>query len=127
MRSLLLLIERALVTICTKINPREPGRSSPHLLTDSFQRDIRTALYDQFVVNVANDRTVGQGLHGIGQNVPGDCLDYVFDEFRAVRFNAAPLFVGIDPHVGDGFAAELILANSRFHVSQPSAGGQIDE
>ena len=76
---------------------------------------------------MADDKAVGQRPHGIHENIPGDGLDDVFHEFRAVRFDALPLLCAADALIGDGFTAELICPHLRLHIAELPAGRQNDE
>ena len=46
---------------------------------------------DQLIVDMADEKTVGQRPQGIHENVPGNGLDDVFHKLRAVGFDALPL------------------------------------
>ena len=61
------------------------------------------------------------------ENIPGDGLDDVFREFRAVRFDALPLLCAADALIGDGIAAEFICPHLRLHIAELAAGRQNDE
>ena len=61
------------------------------------------------------------------RNIPGDGLDDVFREFRAVRFDALPLLCAADALIGDGIAAEFICPHLRLHIAELAAGRQNDE
>ena len=125
--SLLLLIERALVTIRTKVDAGKPGRSLPHDFANLLQGSFLRALNDQLIVNMADDGILGKALHCMGKHISGDGLRNVLDDFRAIRFNPTPLFAGIVAHVGDGLSAILIPFDPGFHIGQLPAGGELDE
>ena len=78
-------------------------------------------------MDVADDEAVGKRPHGVGEDVAADRLDDVLHELRTVGLNATSLFLGVRAHVGDGLAAELVLADARLDVCQLPAGGQGDE
>ena len=78
-------------------------------------------------MNVAYDKAVFQSLHGIGKDIPADCLHDVFHELRPVTLDSAPFLGGIYAHIGNTFAAELVHADAGFDVCQFSAGWQGDE
>ena len=89
--------------------------------------DALTALNDQLIMDVSADEAVGEGPHGVAEDVPADGLDDVLDELRTVGFDSFPFLCGADAHVGDGFSAEAILSDPGLHISQLSAGGKLDE
>lgn len=49
-----------------------PIRGSAHLLTDGFQINSGIAFDDQFIMDVADDETMAEGLHGITEDVVAD-------------------------------------------------------
>ena len=51
---------------------------------------------------------LGDEPHGVDEQVAGDRLDDVLDEFPAVGFQTPPLPAGGDAAVGDGGAATLM-------------------
>ena len=67
-------------------------------------------------MHVPDDLAVAQGPHSVGQNVPADGLHDVLHELRAVALDPGPVFRGVDPHVGDGLAAETVLTEPRLDV-----------
>ena len=124
---LLFLIKSALVAISPELDAGDPRRRPPHLLTDCIEGYVRAALDDQLVVDVPADKAVRERTHSIGEDVSGDGLYDVLDEFWAVTLDAGPVLRGVDPHVSDALAAESILADPGLHVGQLSAGGESDE
>lgn len=82
---------------------------------------------DQLIMDMATDEAVGEGQHGVAEDVPADSLDDVLDELGTVGFDPLPFLGAADAHVGDGFSAEAILADPRFDVGEHSAGGELDE
>ena len=76
---------------------------------------------------MSDDEAVAQGPHGVSKDVPADCLHDVLRELRTVTLDPGPLLFCINPHVGDGFATELVLADPGLDVCQLSARGQGDE
>ena len=64
-----------------------PIRSSSHLLTDSIERYIVATFDDKFIVDMPDDKTVGESSDGMHQDISADCLDNVFNEFRTVGFD----------------------------------------
>lgn len=76
---------------------------------------------------MSDDKTVGESSDGIHQDIPADCLDDVFYEFRTVGFDAFPLLSGTYAFVGYGFTAELVFAYLWFDVGEASAGRKLDE
>lgn len=124
---LLLLIEPTLIPISPQLYPWQPGRCPAHLLTNGVQGYAGTAVYDQFIMDVPDYAAVGQRPHGVGQDVPADGLYDVFHELRTVAFDAAPLLLRVNTHIGDGFAAEPVHADAGFDIGQPPAGRKCDE
>lgn len=84
---------------------------------------------DGFIVNVHHDPVPGlaQGVECVGEQVTGDGLDDVLNEFPAVVFQHLPFLVRSDAPVGDGGVAPLVLTNARLHVGEPPARWQCDE
>ena len=78
-------------------------------------------------MHVTDDLAVTQGPHGISQNVPADGLHDILNELRTVALNPGPVLRGVDAHVGDGLAAETVLAESGFDIGQSAAARQRDE
>ena len=66
---------------------------------------------------MAADTIIPQRPNSIAENIPADRLNNVFHELRAVAFNALPLLCCANALVSDGFAAELILADTGLDVS----------
>ena len=124
---LILLIKFRLIPIRSQDKPRNPVRSSSHLLTDGVERYIRAALDDKFIVDMTDDKAVGECPDGMHQDISADCLDDVFNEFRTVGFNAFPLLRSTDTFVGYGFTAEFIFTNLWFDVGEAPAGGKLNE
>lgn len=78
-------------------------------------------------MDVTDDAIVGEALDGVAEDVSGDGLDDVFDEFGTVGFQAFPFLGGSGAFVGDGFSAELVCFEFWFDVGEASAGGKLDE
>ena len=78
-------------------------------------------------MNVADDKAVPEGLHGIAEDVSGDCLDDVFCEFRTIAFDAIPLLCGAAAKIGDGFTAESVFTDAWLYVGKLPAGRERDE
>lgn len=70
---------------------------------------------------------LGNEPHGVDEQVAGDRLDDVLDEFPAVGFQTPPLPAGGDAAVGDGGAAPPVLTQPRLHIRQPSTRRQLYE
>lgn len=78
-------------------------------------------------MDVPDNEVVGEGAHGICQDVPADGLHDVLHELWAVALDPAPFLLGIDSHVGDRLSSEFVLTDLRLHVGQAPTGGKLDE
>ena len=125
--ALFFLVKRTFIPIRPQLNPWQPRRRPPHLLTDGIQRYSWIAFDDQLIVNVPADKAMRQRPHGVGQDIAADSLNDVLNEFRTVGFDPAPFLLGVNAHVRDGLAAKLVLADTGLDVSQASAGRQCDK
>ena len=114
-------IKAGLVAVGTEQNVRHPVWRSAHLLTDHIQVNIRAAFDDQLIVNVTDDKTVPESLHGIAEDIATHGLDDVLHELRSVGFYAFLLLCGSNAFVGDGFAAILIFSDTWLHVGEKTA------
>lgn len=85
------------------------------------------AFDDQLIMDMTTDEAVGQVLHGEAEKIPADSLHDVLYKFRTVGFDAFPFLCGSDSHIGDGFAAELVLTDPRLHVGEKPAGRKLNE
>ena len=65
------------IAVRPEIQTFDPRRCPSHLPTDGVQGYVHTALDDQLIVDMADDKTVGQRPHGVHENIPGDGLDDV--------------------------------------------------
>ena len=72
-------------------------------------------------MDMTDDETVFEGLHGIAENVAADGLDDILHELRTVGFNAFPFLCRADAFIGDGFTAEPVLTDTGFYICQISA------
>ena len=124
---LLFLIKIAFVPVCPELYAGDPRRRPSHLLTDCIEGYVRAALDDQLVVDVPADKAVRERTHSVGEDVSGDGLYDVLDEFWAVTLDAGPVLRGVDPHVSDALAAESILADPGLYVGQLPARRERDE
>ena len=128
---LLFLIEITFKTIGAKQESRCPRRGSRHLRTHSKKRDSLVTFDDEFIMDVRDNIHRSQRLHGVAENVTADGLRDVFYELRTVGFNPRPFFREIKTHVGNGFAAELVLSNARLHsgtvLQAPSRTGSMPQ
>ena len=113
---LLLHIKPALITVSPELDAREPRWRPAHLLADRVEGYAGAAFYDQLVMHMPDDLAVAQGPHGVGQDVPADGLHDVFHEFRTIALDSGPVLRGVDPHVGDGLAAEPVLTEPGLDV-----------
>ena len=78
-------------------------------------------------MDMGHDGVAPQRLHGIHEDVSSGGLDDVLYELRTIAFQPLPLLRAAHPLIGDGLAAEVVLADLRFHIGQPSARGEGDE
>ena len=65
---------------------------------------------------VADDPVLAEVLHRVRQQIPADGLDDVFDEFRAVAFEAFPFFRGAGSFVGDALSAVFVDFDLRIRI-----------
>ena len=98
--NLCFLIKLTFIPIRPEDQPFRPGWRSSHLLTDGIHAYFFAALDNQFIVDVAHNGTMPQGLHGVAKDVPGRALDDVFYELRSIAFQALPFFGNSDALVG---------------------------
>lgn len=52
-------------------------------------------------MDVSDDEAMPESFHGVAEDVPADCLDDIFYEFRPVGFNAFPFLCGTHAFIGD--------------------------
>ena len=123
----MLHIKPAFIPIGSELDAREPWRRPAHLLADRVEGYAGAAFYDQLVMHVPDDLAVAQGPHGVSQDVPADGLHDILDELRTVALDPGPVLCGINAHVGDGLAAETVLAEPGLDVCQLAAARQCDE
>jgi len=100
---------------------------SAHLLANHTQVNVRAAFDDKFIMNVTDDKAVPESLHGVTEDVAADGLNDVLHKLRTVGFDAFPFLCGSNTFISYGFAAELILTNTRLHIGQKATGGELDE
>lgn len=86
------------------------------MFADGIKINAGITFDDEFVMDMADDKAVAEGLHGIAEDIPADGLHDVLHEFRTVGFDAFPFLRGADANVGDGFAAELVSSDTGFHI-----------
>jgi len=111
-------IKIGLIAVGTEQDVRHPVRRSAHLLADRIQVNVRTAFDNQLIMNMTDDEAVPESLHGVAEDVAADGLNDVLHELRTVRFDAFPFLCGSNTFISYGFAAELILTNTRLHVGR---------
>lgn len=78
-------------------------------------------------MDVSDDEGVLEGFHSIAEYVAADGLDDILHELRTVGFDAFPFLCGSNTFISYGFAAELILTNTRLHIGQKATRGKLDE
>ena len=123
---LIFLIKITFIPVCSKKQSLDPGRGSPHLLTEGIQGYTGAAFDNQFVMHMTADEAVGKGLHGISQDITAYCLDDVLHEFGSVAFNPSPFSSG-SPFIGHALRAELVHTHTGLNIGEPSAGWEIDK
>lgn len=123
LRPLLLVfsVEWSFISIPTDQDVWHPLRTFAHLLTDDIQGDLRAAFNDRFIMNMANDEAVGEGVHGKTKKIAGDSLDDILHELGTVGFNTLPLLCGTNALIGDGFPAQPVFSDLWFHVGEVPA------
>ena len=122
--SLILFVKLCFVAVGAEQDVRQPGRRSAHLFTDHIQINVGAAFDDQFIMDVPDDEAVSESFHSIAEDVTTDSLDDVLHELRTVGLNAFPFLCGSKTFISYGFAAELILTNTRLHIGQKATGGE---
>ena len=88
------------------------------MFTDCIQGHARVRFNDHFIMNVHDNGTVAECLHGITENITGRCLHNVFDKFRAIGIETLPLLGATDTFIGGALTIELIRSNLRFHIRE---------
>ena len=73
--SVVFLVKKCIITISPKKDIRHPVRGSSHLLTDYIEVNAGAAFYYQFIVDVPDDKAMGEGSHGIAEYIPADSLN----------------------------------------------------
>lgn len=124
---LVFLIKITFISVRPEQQPFSPRRRPTHLLTDGVNADIPVAFDDKFIMDMANNITASQRLHGIAEDVPADGLDDVLHELRAIAFEPFPLLCCADAFIGDGFPAEAVLAYPGLYVGKPPSAGELYE
>ena len=122
-----LFIKITFVPIGTERQPLCPRWSFSHHIADFRYVRIYRTFDDKFIVNVTADTIIPQRSHSIAENIPADSLNNILHEFRAIALNALPLLRCTNTLVSDGFASELILADTGLDVGKPPAARQRDE
>lgn len=104
-------IKFCFVPVGAELDPWQPGRGSAHLFADDPVIDVLAAFNDQFIMDVTTDEAVGEGPHGVAEDVPADGLDDILHELRTVGFDALPFLCRSDAHVGDRLPTEAVLSD----------------
>ena len=76
------LVKLCLISICPEQDARHPVRRPSHLFIDGFQVNAGVAFDDQFIMDMTDDETVPEGLHGIAEYIAADGLDNILHELR---------------------------------------------
>ena len=95
------------------------------MFADHIEIDAGVAFYDQFVMDMTDDKAVPECFHGIAEDIAADRLHDILHEFRTVGFDTFPFLCGTDALIGHGFTAELILSDTGLHIAEHPAGGEI--
>ena len=95
------------------------------MLANHIQVNIGAAFDDQFIMDVPDDEAMPEGFHGIAEDVPTDGLHDILNELRTIGFDAFPFLCGSNTFISYGFAAELILTDTRLHVGEKATGGKL--
>lgn len=74
----------------------------------------------------AHNKAVPEGLHGIGQNVPGHGLHQVLRDLWTIGFQPGPL-PQVDALVGHALGAKAVHADAGLNIGEPSAGREFDK
>ena len=77
-------------------------------------------------MDVTNNLTEAQPLHGIGENVAADGLDNVLDKFWTIAFEACP-FSRAYTLIGHAVGAKLVHAHAGLDITELSPGGEVNE
>ena len=85
---LLFPIKASFVPVCPEQQTADPRMGSAHLLAHCRKRYIRTALDDEFIVNMTADEAVREGFHRICENITPDRLNDVHHKFRRAAFDS---------------------------------------
>lgn len=124
---LVLFVEHGFISVSAEFQPGSPRRGASHLVTYGVEFNLRCGFYHQFVVNVHGDKAVGQGLHGIAEDITGSGLNDIFHEFWAVGLQPLPFLCAADALVGDAFATELVSAEFRLYIGKLPARRKCDK
>lgn len=114
-------IKIGLITVGAEQDVRHPVRRLTHLFTDDLQVNHWITFNDQFIMDVSDDKAVPECLHSKAEDVTADGLNDVFYELRTVGFDTFPFFCRAHAFICDGFSAELICADSRFHICKSAS------
>lgn len=88
---------------------------------------MRICLNDCFVMYVHHYAAVLESLHGVAENILGNCLHYIFHELGPVAFNTLQFLGSSDTFTGNTLTAKLVHADVGLYVGELSAGGYGDE
>lgn len=94
-------IKIGFVAVSAEQDIRHPVREPSHLFADDFQINARIAFDNQFIMDMSDDETMPEGLHGIAEDVAADGLDDILHELRTVGFDAFPLLCRAHAFISD--------------------------
>ena len=106
---LIFFIKCCFIPIGTKEQSVNPIWGSAHLFTDGIKVSIHRCFNDQFIMYMTYDKAVGEGTHGMAEDIPADCLYDIFYEFWTIGFDAFPFLVCADTFIGNGFSSEPVF------------------
>ena len=109
------------ITRSLQNKPVSPWRGLSHQFTHGIEAHSRICLNDYFVMYVHHDTAMLESLHGIAENVSGNCLHDVFHELGTVAFDAFPFLCSTNTFIGNTLAAKLVYANAGFYIGKLSA------
>ena len=124
---LILFVKVTLISVSPQEQARDPWWCLAHQLAYFLQGYFWFGFDDQFVMDMPDNEVIREGPNGICQDITAYRLDNILYELWPVTLYPTPFLFCVNAHVCDGLAAEFVLTDSWFYVSQASARGQLDE
>lgn len=118
---LVLFVEHGFISVGAEFQLCSPWWGASHLFANGVEVNFRCGFNHQFIVNVHGDKAVGQGLHGISEDIAGGGLNDIFNQLRAVGLQPFPFLRAADTFIGDTLAAELVSSEFGLHIGKPPA------